>query len=95
MIRVPVLLLLLLSVMGCSEKIRVQTRLIHEPIPESLTDETPTPELKTPVTWGGIAIWADQLHDALDTCNADKSDIRALNLLRLARQRGGEPHAEN
>ncbi|KDZ88400.1 hypothetical protein AB75_3981 [Escherichia coli 3-105-05_S1_C3] len=47
------------------------------------------------MTWGGIAIWADQLHDALDTCNADKSDIRALNLLRLARQRGGEPHAEN
>lgn len=95
MIRVPVLLLLLLSVMGCSEKIKVQTRLIHEPIPESLTDETPTPVLKTPVTWGGIAIWADQLHDALDTCNADKSDIRALNLLRLARQQGAEQHAEN
>ena len=95
MIRVPVLLLLLLSVMGCSEKIRVQTRLVHEPIPESLTDETPAPALKTPVTWGGIAIWADQLHDALDTCNADKSDIRALNLLRLARQQGAEQHAEN
>lgn len=95
MIRVPVLLLLLLSVMGCSEKIRVQTRLIHEPIPESLTDETPVPVLKTPVTWGGIAIWADQLHDALDTCNADKSDIRALNLLRLARQKGAKQHAEN
>lgn len=95
MIRVPVLLLLLLSVMGCSEKIRVQTRLIHEPIPESLTDETPTPVLKKPVTWGGIGIWADQLHDALDTCNADKSDIRALNILRLARQKGVKPHAEN
>lgn len=95
MIRVPVLLLLLLSVMGCSEKIKVQTRLIHEPIPESLTDETPTPVLRTPVTWGDIAIWADQLHDALDTCNADKSDIRALNLLRLARQQGAEQHAEN
>lgn len=95
MIRVPVLLLLLLSLMGCSEKVRVQTRLIHEPIPESLTNETPTPALKTPVTWGGIAIWADQLHDALDTCNADKSDIRVLNLLRLARQKGVKPHAEN
>ena len=95
MIRVPVLLLLLLLLMGCSEKVRVQTRLIHEPIPESLADETPTPVLKTPATWGGIAIWADQLHDALDTCNADKSDIRALNLLRLARQKGAEQHAEN
>ncbi|WP_432701167.1 Rz1-like lysis system protein LysC [Kluyvera cryocrescens] len=82
MIRVPVLLLLLLSVMGCSEKIKVQTRLIHEPIPESLTDETPAPELKTPVTWGGIAIWADQLRDALDTCNADKRGISVLNIRR-------------
>lgn len=44
-----------------SEKIKVQTRLIHEPIPESLTDETPASVLNTPVTWGGIAIWADQL----------------------------------
>ncbi|EPR3718071.1 Rz1-like lysis system protein LysC [Escherichia coli] len=95
MIRVLVLLLLLLSLMGCSEKVRVQTWLIHEPIPESLTNETPTPTLKAPVTWGGIAIWADQLHDALDTCNADKNDIRALNLLRLARQKGGEQYAEN
>lgn len=95
MIRVPVLLLLLLSLMGCSEKFRVQTRLIHEPIPESLTNETPAPVLKTPVTWGGIAIWADQLRDALDTCNADKNDIRALNLLRMARQKGGEQYAEN
>ncbi|WP_369463783.1 Rz1-like lysis system protein LysC [Citrobacter braakii] len=73
----------------------MQTRLILEPIPESLTDETPTPVLKKPVTWGGIGIWADQLHDALDTCNADKSDIRALNILRLARQKGVKPHAEN
>lgn len=95
MIRVPVLLLLLLSLMGCSEKITVQTRLIHEPIPESLTNETPAPVLKPPVTWGGIAIWADQLRDALDTCNADKNDIRALNLLRMARQKGGEQYAEN
>lgn len=82
MIRVPVLLLLLLSLMGCSEKIRVQTRLIHEPIPESFTNETPAPVLKTPVTWGGIAIWADQLRDALDTCNADKRGISALNIKR-------------
>ena len=82
MIRVPVLLLLLLPVMGCSEKIKVQTRLIHEPIPESMTDETPVPALNTPVTWGGIAIWADQLHDALDTCNADKRGISVLNIRR-------------
>ncbi|WP_438442323.1 Rz1-like lysis system protein LysC [Kluyvera georgiana] len=84
MIRVPVLLLLLLSLMGCSEKIRVQTRLIHEPIPESLINETPAPVLKTPVTWGSIAIWADQLHDALDTCNADKRGIGILNIKRQA-----------
>ncbi|TBL68175.1 hypothetical protein EYY96_09185 [Hafnia alvei] len=66
--------------MGCSEKIRVQTRLIHEPVPQSLTNPTPAPVLKTPVTWGGVAIYADQLHDALDTCNADK---RAISVLKV------------
>ncbi|EFA8745476.1 peptidase [Escherichia coli] len=83
--------------MGCSEKIKVQTRLIHEPVPQSLTNETPEPELKTPVTWGGIAIYADRLHDALDSCNADKRAISELNLKRLARQQGKEvkQHAEN
>ena len=93
----PVLLCLLLSVMGCSEKIRVQTKLIHEPVPQSLTNETPVPELKTPVTWGGIAIYADQLHDAIDTCNMDKRAINELNLKRLARQQAQEAkqYAEN
>lgn len=71
--------------------------MIHEPVPESLTNETPSPELKTPVTWGGIAIYADQLHDALDTCNADKRAISKLNLVRQARQGVKEvnQHVEN
>ncbi|WP_442961903.1 Rz1-like lysis system protein LysC [Pseudocitrobacter sp. MW920760] len=64
----------------------MQTRLIHQPVPQSLTNETPAPELKTPVTWGGIAIHADQLHDALDTCNADKRAIRDLNIKQQAPQ---------
>ncbi|MEQ5540508.1 Rz1-like lysis system protein LysC [Escherichia coli] len=75
----------------------MQTRLIHQPVPQSLTNETPAPELKTPVTWGGIAIYADQLRDALDTCNTDKRAISELNMTRLARQQGQEvrQHAEN
>ncbi|WP_025800311.1 Rz1-like lysis system protein LysC [Hafnia alvei] len=49
-------------------------------MPQSLTNPTPAPVLKTPVTWGGVAIYADQLHDALDTCNADK---RAISVLKI------------
>jgi hypothetical protein len=51
-------------------------QLIREPVPESLTEETPLPALDEPVTWGGVAIFSDRLIDALDSCNADKSAIR-------------------
>ncbi|ENC9857655.1 peptidase [Klebsiella variicola] len=51
-------------------------QLIREPVPESLTEETPRPALDEPVTWGGVAIFSDRLNDALDSCNADKAAIR-------------------
>ncbi|WP_430360800.1 Rz1-like lysis system protein LysC [Symbiopectobacterium sp. RP] len=56
-----------------------------EPIPESLTTPTPTPALRTPVTWGGIALWSDHLREALDTCNDDKAVIGDLYWRRLQR----------
>ncbi|QYM91235.1 peptidase [Dickeya zeae] len=43
------------------------------------------PVLKTPVTWGAVALWSDQLLDALDTCNADKAAINDVYLRRLQR----------
>ncbi|HAL9441950.1 TPA: peptidase [Escherichia coli] len=60
-------------------------KIMHEPVPESLTAATPAPELTAPVTWGAIAIWSDRLRDALDTCNADKAAIADLHLRRLKR----------
>ncbi|HBN2655580.1 Rz1-like lysis system protein LysC [Citrobacter freundii] len=60
-------------------------KIVHEPVPESLTAATPVPELVGPVTWGAIAIWSDRLRDALDTCNADKAAIADLDLRRLKR----------
>lgn len=57
-------------------------QLLREPVPESLTDETPTPSLDEPVTWGAVAIFSDRLLDALDSCNADKAVIRQWDTLR-------------
>ncbi|HGM7056449.1 TPA: hypothetical protein ACKQDY_004738 [Serratia marcescens] len=37
------------------------------------------------MTYGSLAPWADQLLDALDTCNADKAAIRELEQRRIAR----------
>ncbi|WP_432704778.1 Rz1-like lysis system protein LysC [Dickeya zeae] len=59
--------------------------MLHDPVPPSLTAPTPTPVLKTPVTWGAVALWSDQLLDALDTCNADKAAINDVYLRRLQR----------
>ncbi len=97
-INVPALLLLLVSVTGCSgEKPLIQTRIVYQTVPEHLTAETPTPALVKPVTWGGIALWADHLRDALDTCNADKVEVYHLGLMMQARQATNKRtgHAEN
>ncbi|MGT5325968.1 hypothetical protein ACRWHP_29915 [Escherichia coli] len=40
-----------------------------------------------------MGIWSDSLLDALETCNADKQAIEALERRRLNRQ-NGEAHAE-
>lgn len=58
---------------------------------------TPAPALAEPVTWGGIALWADNLRDALDTCNADKAEIYHLGRMMQTRQADNErtEHAEN
>ena len=85
-IRALTLLCLLLSVTACNNVPRTPAiSIVAEPIPESLTNPTPTPALRTPVTWGGIALWSDQLRDALDTCNDDKAAIGDLYLRRLQR----------
>lgn len=55
---------------------------VREPVPESLTEETPRPALDKPVTWGAVAIFSDRLMDALDACNADKAAIRQWDSLR-------------
>ena len=57
-------------------------QLVREPVPESLTEETPRPALDKPVTWGAVAIFSDRLMDALDACNADKAAIRQWDSLR-------------
>ena len=57
-------------------------QLVREPVPESLTEETPRPALDEPVTWGAVAIFSDRLMDALDACNADKAAIRQWDSLR-------------
>lgn len=85
-IRALTLLCLLLSVTACNSVPRSPAiSIVTESIPESLTNPTPTPALRTPVTWGGIALWSDQLRDALDTCNDDKAAIGDLYLRRLQR----------
>jgi len=67
-------------------------QLLHHPVPASLTQPTPAPQLAPRATWGNLATWGDEMIDALDSCNADKSAIRKLETQRA--QRGFE-HAEN
>ncbi|WP_419144726.1 peptidase [Klebsiella oxytoca] len=77
------LLCLTLSATACKTAPPVPViQLLREPVPESLTDETPTPALDEPVTWGAVAIFSDRLLDALDSCNADKAAIRQWDTLR-------------
>ncbi|WP_431026563.1 Rz1-like lysis system protein LysC [Serratia marcescens] len=58
---------------------------MQEPLPASLTANTDAPAAPSPMTYGSLAPWADQLLDALDSCNADKAAIRELELRRIAR----------
>lgn len=86
MIPALTLLFLLPSVTACNTAPPLpQVRIVYEPVPQSLTAATPKPELTSPVTWGGVAIWGDRLSDALDACNADKAAIADLDLRRLKR----------
>ncbi|EMF7564403.1 peptidase [Serratia marcescens] len=84
--RVPLLLCLLLSLTACKSAPRKSApQIIQEPLPASLTANTDAPAAPSPMTYGSLAPWADQLLDALDTCNADKAAIRELELRRIAR----------
>lgn len=81
--RALLLVCLTLSVAACKNAPPVPViQLIREPVPESLTEETPSPALDEPVTWGAVAIFSDRLLDALDSCNADKAAIRQWDSLR-------------
>ncbi|WP_420809774.1 Rz1-like lysis system protein LysC [Entomohabitans teleogrylli] len=50
----------------------------HIPIPESLTEETPQPEIPKPLTWGGSLVLNVETLAALAQCNADKRAIRGI-----------------
>lgn len=81
--RALLLLCLTLSAAACKNVQHAPSiQLIREPVPESLTEETPRPALDKPVTWGTVAIFSDRLMDALDACNADKAAIRQWDSLR-------------
>ena len=81
--RALLLLCLTLSVAACKNAPPAPViQLGREPVPESLTEETPRPALNEPVTWGAVAILSDRLIDALDACNVDKAAIRQWNSLR-------------
>ncbi|MFS3172165.1 peptidase [Klebsiella pneumoniae] len=81
--RALLLLCLTLSAAACKNAPPAPIiQLVREPVPESLTEETPRPALDKPVTWGAVAIFSDRLMDALDACNADKAAIRQWDSLR-------------
>ncbi|MCK2388597.1 hypothetical protein MZD85_28155, partial [Escherichia coli] len=54
-------------------------------IPAGLTTGTRPPPFPEHPTWGNIGIWSDSLLDALETCNADKRAIEAMERRRLNR----------
>ncbi|MBT1552598.1 peptidase, partial [Klebsiella pneumoniae] len=63
--RALLLLCLTLSVVACKNAPPAPIiQLVREPVPESLTEETPRPALDKPVTWGAVAIFSDRLMDA-------------------------------
>ncbi|HIC1788857.1 TPA: Rz1-like lysis system protein LysC [Escherichia coli] len=78
-------LLLLLTACGSAPRPVVVSQVQCAPLPESLTHPTPTPPLPRPLTWGGLALWSDRLLDALESCNADKTAINAVEQQRRKR----------
>ncbi|WP_423245407.1 Rz1-like lysis system protein LysC [Klebsiella oxytoca] len=59
----------------------------HNPIPESLTEETPQPEIPKPLTWGGSLALNVKMLSALAQCNADKSAIGKIEEERKGKDR--------
>ncbi|EHX8151390.1 Rz1 lytic protein [Escherichia coli] len=58
------------------------------PLPASLTDETPQPDLPDPFTWGASLNLNVALLSALAQCNRDKADIRTFEKNRAAQTNG-------
>ncbi|MGJ0479010.1 Rz1-like lysis system protein LysC [Pantoea agglomerans] len=78
---------------GCgSASLPPQPQLVHSPVPDSLTQATPTPQFPARLQWGHLATWGDEMIDALESCNADKRAIKKLDAQRAQRE---AEHAEN
>ncbi|WP_440589206.1 Rz1-like lysis system protein LysC [Klebsiella pneumoniae] len=56
-----------------------RVELVRVRLPDSLLNPLAVPPLPAPLTWGGLAVWGDQLLDVVETCNADRAAIRQIN----------------
>ncbi|HID4318823.1 TPA: Rz1-like lysis system protein LysC [Escherichia coli] len=79
---------LLAQLSGCTNTRTVYVSVPVVPLPASLTDETPQPDLPDPFTWRASLNLNVALLSALAQCNRDKADIRTFEKNRAAQTNG-------